>query len=57
MFLSHHFGIIDIPKVIREQSVGINLELFLDLNLLLGWLTRQDLIDIQFQLVLIEASK
>ena len=45
------------PKVIGDKSVAlIDCSLF-EINLLLGWLTRQYLIDMWFKLVLIKRSK
>ena len=45
------------PKVIGDKSIAlIDCSLF-EFNFLLGWLTRQDLIDIWFELVLIKESK
>ena len=45
------------PKVIGDKSVELNDYSFFNFNFLLGWLTRQDLIDMWFKLVFIKRSK
>ena len=55
--LPRRFGGKVTPKVIGDKSVAFNHCSLFEINLLLGWLRRRDLIDMWFKLVLIQRSK